>query len=73
MRLMCAKRDALWGAYDRALKAYILAVDTFFGLGGAHALDAVREALATLNEARAKIKSHCDKHNCDGDGFFQRS
>ncbi len=29
MRLMCPERDALWEAYDRALKDYMLAVDEF--------------------------------------------
>ncbi len=31
---MCPERDGLWQAYDRAVKAYLLAVDTLIARTG---------------------------------------
>jgi hypothetical protein len=59
MPLTCPECDALWEAYDRALKAHLLAVDTFTAGGRVDAMTKAREALF---DAQAKIQSHGEKH-----------
>ena len=66
MRLMCAEREALWEAYDCALKAYTDAVSWFTSELHARG-DEVKKARTMLDDARAELRRHCGGHGCDGD------
>jgi hypothetical protein len=68
MRLMCAERDALWEAYDRALKAYTDAVSRFTNELHARG-DELKKARTMLDDARVELRRHCGGHGCDGDPF----
>jgi hypothetical protein len=68
MLAMCDERDRLWASYDKALTAYIRAIDEYgLSLDPDQEAATIRELLKLVRAHREAIHQHCQEHGCDPD------